>query len=87
VRCVVHGTGEFFIRAVVAYDVAALMKYRGMSLADATAEVVKHKLKTGTGGLIALDSKGTSRRRSIRRACFTDGLKADGTVHIEIFED
>lgn len=54
------GHGEFFIRAVVAYDVACLMAYRGLSLAEACEEVVNRKLvKTGgEGGLIAIDQKG-----------------------------
>jgi L-asparaginase / beta-aspartyl-peptidase len=54
------GHGEFFIRAVVAYDVACLMEYKGLSLEDACHEVVNRKLVKlgGEGGLIALDGKG-----------------------------
>jgi len=54
------GHGEFFIRSVVAYDVACLMAYRGLSLEEACREVVNNKLvKTGgEGGLIAVDCKG-----------------------------
>jgi beta-aspartyl-peptidase (threonine type) len=55
------GHGEFFIRAVVAYDVAALVAYRGLSLEEAVASVVHDKLKTlgGEGGLIAVDPNGS----------------------------
>ncbi|MBK6266884.1 isoaspartyl peptidase/L-asparaginase [Marivirga sp. S37H4] len=54
------GYGEYFLRAVVAYDVACLMDYKGLSLADACHEVVMGKLvkMRGEGGLIAVDAKG-----------------------------
>ncbi|MGB3774999.1 MAG: isoaspartyl peptidase/L-asparaginase [Leeuwenhoekiella sp.] len=54
------GSGEFFIRGVVAYDVSCLMEYKGFSLADATTEVVHNRLIKikGDGGLIAVDAKG-----------------------------
>lgn len=54
------GSGEFFIKSVVAYDVSALMEFKGLSLADACAEAVQVRLKSigGDGGLIAIDAKG-----------------------------
>jgi beta-aspartyl-peptidase (threonine type) len=54
------GHGEFFLRAVVAYDVSCLMEYKGMTLQEACAQVVKDKLVKmgGEGGLIAVDAKG-----------------------------
>ena len=54
------GHGEFFLRAVVAYDVSCLMEYKGYSLQQACATVVKDKLVKmgGEGGLIAIDAKG-----------------------------
>lgn len=54
------GSGEFFIRAVVAYDVSCLMEYKGLSLQEACAEVVQNRLMKigGDGGLIAVDAKG-----------------------------
>ena len=50
------GSGEFFIRGVVAYDVSCLMEYKGLSLQAACDEVVKHRLIEigGDGGLIVL---------------------------------
>ena len=38
------GSGEYFMRAVAAYDVACLMEYRGLSLAEASRIVVQDKL-------------------------------------------
>lgn len=54
------GHGEYFIRSVVAYDISALMAYRGMSVQEAANEVVERKLreKGGEGGVIALDRNG-----------------------------
>ncbi|MBK8557894.1 MAG: isoaspartyl peptidase/L-asparaginase [Lewinellaceae bacterium] len=54
------GHGEYFIRYAVAYDIYALMSYKGLSLQEATNEVVHNKLveKGGEGGLIAVDKDG-----------------------------
>ncbi|RDK88245.1 isoaspartyl peptidase/L-asparaginase family protein [Marinirhabdus gelatinilytica] len=54
------GSGEFFIRGVVAYDVSCLMEYKGMSLAEATNEVIHKRILEigGDGGLIAVDAQG-----------------------------
>ncbi len=54
------GHGEFFIKAVVAYDVFCLMEYKQLSLAEACHIVVKEKLVKigGEGGLIAVDKAG-----------------------------
>jgi beta-aspartyl-peptidase (threonine type) len=55
------GSGEFFIRGVVAYDVSCLMEYKGWSLAEAASEVIHKRILEigGDGGLIAVDAKGT----------------------------
>ena len=54
------GTGEVFIRALAAYDSAALMDYGGLSLSEACERVVMEKLPAlgGSGGLIAIDHEG-----------------------------
>lgn len=54
------GHGEYFIRAVVAYDVSCLMEYKGLSLQAACEVVVMDKLVKlgGEGGLIAVDAAG-----------------------------
>jgi L-asparaginase / beta-aspartyl-peptidase len=54
------GHGEFFIRAVVAYDVSCLMEYKGYTLQQACDEVVMKKLVAigGDGGLVAVDPSG-----------------------------
>lgn len=54
------GHGEYFLRAVVAYDVSCLIEYKGLSLHEACTVVVKDKLVKmgGEGGLIAVDAYG-----------------------------
>jgi L-asparaginase / beta-aspartyl-peptidase len=54
------GHGEFFIRAVVAHDIACLMRYKGVSLEEACREVVERKLVRmgGEGGVVAVDGTG-----------------------------
>ncbi len=54
------GHGEFFMRYLVAYDIAALMEYKEWSLEKAATYVIQKKLKKkgGEGGVIALDKYG-----------------------------
>ncbi len=54
------GDGEYFIRAVAAYDLACLMQYGNYSLEEAARKVIMEKIKTagGEGGLIAIDASG-----------------------------
>lgn len=54
------GHGEYFIRNVVAYDIASRMEYQKVPLKEASEAVVMDKLKKlgGDGGIIALDKDG-----------------------------
>ncbi|MBK9284083.1 MAG: isoaspartyl peptidase/L-asparaginase [Sphingobacteriaceae bacterium] len=54
------GHGEYFLRAVVAYDISCLMEYKGMTLQQACEYVVNDKLVKfgGEGGLVAVDVNG-----------------------------
>ena len=54
------GHGEFFIRAAVAHEIASLMRYRGLDVAQAADEVVMRQLVAlgGSGGVIALGRDG-----------------------------
>lgn len=53
------GHGEFFMKTLAAYDVAARMKYKNLNLTAAANEAVEN-LRTigGEGGLIAIDAQG-----------------------------
>jgi beta-aspartyl-peptidase (threonine type) len=54
------GHGEVFIRAAVAHDICARVRYAGQSLAQAVRAVVLEELPAlrGEGGVIAIDPKG-----------------------------
>ena len=54
------GDGEYFIRGVFAYDIAAKVKYLNMSVEEAAEIVVNEQLKKigGNGGVICLDKNG-----------------------------
>jgi beta-aspartyl-peptidase (threonine type) len=54
------GHGEFFIKAVAAYDVSCFMEYTNLNLHDAMYKVVNEKLVDigGEGGIIGVDAHG-----------------------------
>ncbi|WP_246114438.1 isoaspartyl peptidase/L-asparaginase family protein [Rubripirellula tenax] len=52
------GLGEEFIRACVAYDLVAQMRYAGRSLEQAVDEVMVTRLAKDVGGLIAVSNHG-----------------------------
>jgi beta-aspartyl-peptidase (threonine type) len=54
------GSGEFFIRAVVAHEICARVRLSGVPAAAAARDVVHGRLKDigGDGGVIVVDSKG-----------------------------
>jgi beta-aspartyl-peptidase (threonine type) len=54
------GHGEVFIRAAVAHDICARMRFGGRNLDEAVREVVLEELPAldGEGGVIAIDAKG-----------------------------
>lgn len=54
------GSGEYFIRGVVAYDVSCLMEFKGLDLTKASEEVINKRILEigGDGGLIGVDAKG-----------------------------
>jgi L-asparaginase / beta-aspartyl-peptidase len=81
------GTGEYFIRNVVAYDISALMKYKGLTLEQAATSVVMEKLKGqgGSGGLIAVDKDGNIAMPFNTAMMFRAFVKADGSVGVEVY--
>jgi L-asparaginase / beta-aspartyl-peptidase len=84
------GEGEFFIRYTVAYDIAALMKYKGMTVQQAATEVINHKLTAingAEGGVIALDRNGNFATPFNTEGMYRGWIAADGVAHVEIYKD
>ena len=82
------GHGEHFICNVVAYDIAALMEYRGLSLGEAAEEVVKNKLvaRGGDGGVIAIDNAGNIELCFNSAGMFRGHVGAEGQIRVAIFD-
>jgi len=83
------GTGEYFIRWTVAHDIAALYKYRGMTVEAAGNEVINRKLKenNGDGGAIILDGKGNFSMPFNTEGMYRGWIGADGVPHVLIYKD
>lgn len=82
------GHGEFFLRAVVAYDVSCLMEYKGLSLKEACDLVVKDKLVKmgGEGGLIAVDSFGNFELSFNSEGMYRGAKNNEGVNEVAIFK-
>jgi len=52
------GWGELFIKNTVAFNISALMEYKGYTLKQACDEIIYNRLPEGSGGIIALDKDG-----------------------------
>ncbi|WP_169721317.1 isoaspartyl peptidase/L-asparaginase family protein [Eisenibacter elegans] len=83
------GHGEFFIRYVVAYDIAALVKYAGKSVSEAGEEVLMRKLVAadGEGGVIILDKHGNLAMPFNSEGMYRGYIKADGKAHTFIYQN
>ena len=80
------GHGEFFMRAVSAYDVAARMKYKNIGLAQAADETIAELTKIGgEGGLIAADSHGNLCLPFNSEGMYRGFITADGEIIIKIY--
>jgi L-asparaginase / beta-aspartyl-peptidase len=81
------GSGEYFIRNVVAYDISALMKYKGLSVEQAATSVVMEKLKEqgGSGGLIAVDKEGNIAMPFNTAMMFRGFVRADGQSEVGVY--
>ncbi|NDK38205.1 isoaspartyl peptidase/L-asparaginase [Pseudoxanthomonas gei] len=90
-RCAVSGTGwgEFFIRNVVAHDIAARMAYRGDSLAVAADAVIMERVPGlgGDGGAIAVDRDGNIAMPFSTTGMYRGWIRPDGSRGTAIFAE
>lgn len=82
------GHGEYFMRAVVAYDISCLIEYKGYSLLQACNYVVKDKLVKmgGEGGLIGMDAQGNIELCFNSEGMYRGILRQDEEVYLGIYE-
>jgi len=83
------GWGEYFIRAMVAHDISALMEYKGLSLQEAATEVIQKKLPDlgGTGGIVAIDNKGEVALEFNTEGMYRAHMNAKGELSIKIYKE
>jgi beta-aspartyl-peptidase (threonine type) len=81
------GDGEFFVRAVAAHDLSALIKHREMSLGEA-AQAVLDKVAAlgGTGGLIAIDRQGNIALPFNTNGMYRGCVDVEGEVFVAIYK-
>jgi isoaspartyl peptidase/L-asparaginase-like protein (Ntn-hydrolase superfamily) len=85
--CAVSGTGsgEHFMRAVLAYDVAARIRYRGETLAEAACgALARVEALGGDGGLIAVDRAGNIAMPFVSEGMYR-GSARRGRFHVAIY--
>lgn len=83
------GWGEYFIRAMVAHDISALMEYKGMSLKEAARLVIQKKVPDlgGDGGIIAVDNYGNMVAEFNTAGMYRATMNENGELEIGIYED
>jgi len=83
------GSGEYFIRGVVAYDVSCLMEYKGLTLEAAASEVIYKRILeiAGDGGLIAVDAKGNITMPFNTEGMYRASKTSEGKKEISIYKD
>jgi len=80
------GDGEFFIRSALAHDVAARMRYLGVSLATAAREALARVAALGgCGGLIAVDGAARVTMPFNTEGMYRGYVRGDGVPVTQIF--
>ena len=82
------GIGEYFMRGLIAYDIAARMKYLGLPLSDAVDQVIDSALdqRGGQGGVIALDASGNVKFGFNTEGMYRGTMKSDGVPVALIYQ-
>lgn len=82
------GHGEYFIRYVVAHDIAARIKYANQSIQKASSEVIENlKTNGGLGGVIGLDATGTVVMPFNTKGMFRGYISLDGDPVVALYAD
>ena len=88
--CAVSGTGsgEHFMRAVLAHTVSARMRYLDESLATAARNALREVAKLGgTGGLVAVDRQGRIAMPFNTEGMYRGYVSTDGKPVVQIYGD
>ncbi len=80
------GVGELFIRNTVAFNISALMEYKGLTLKQAAFEMIHKRLEPGTGGIIAVDKDGNFVESFNTPGMFRGVANSKGIFEVKIWE-
>lgn len=83
------GSGEYFIRGVVAYDLSCLMEFKELSLDQAAQEAIHRRLLkiNGDGGLIAVDAQANVSMPFNTEGMYRGMRHSNGQNYVRIYED
>jgi beta-aspartyl-peptidase (threonine type) len=83
------GWGEYFIRGVIAHDIASRIGYLGEDVGTAARTVIMDKLTEmgGTGGVIAMDGRGNVAMPFNTEGMYRGTIDAEGRLSIAIYGD
>jgi len=83
------GWGEYFIRALVAHDISAMMEYKGVTLEEAAVEVIQTKVPElgGNGGIVAIDNEGNVTMEFNTAGMYRAHMDAAGKLIIGIYSE
>ena len=81
------GWGKYFIRGVVAYDIAALMEYKNLSIRKAAKTVIEKISKMGgDGGVIAIDNQGNIAMEMNTSGMYRAHINSKGEIDVKIYK-
>lgn len=80
------GHGELFIRNTVAFNISALMEYKGYTLKQACDEMINKVLPQNAGGFIAVDKDGNYEMPFNTSSMFRGVAKSDGVFETAIWK-
>lgn len=83
------GWGEYFIRGMVAYDIAAQMEYQHKTLKEAAQDVIQNKLTKlgGTGGVVAIDKNGNMAFEFNTAGMYRASMNERGDLVVKIYKE
>ena len=82
------GWGEFFIRAVVAHDIAALVEYKNLDIVTASKQVLrKVKELGGDGGVVVLDRDGNVAMEFNTAGMYRAHMNSSAELTVKIYKN
>ena len=82
------GDGEFFLRAVAAHEISSRVKYKGLSIRDASQQVMAEiKREGGDGAVIVLTRSGVGAFSYNTEGMYRGYITSAGKTHVFIYSE